>query len=208
MIILKDNFTKHYVYVKSNVIFKFSDTKRESDTCCKEINDYTVPKISLIYNDETVANRYLDTLIEVGDTYDGSDFTKTIHGEPNDTELALFEYYKELCEKELGEMILATSRNYNFDQFCEYLSNLKETQFPTYMIEGIGDVNQIRINEEVQERIEFTEEKYNEIKEEMVKEKICEAAVRVAETYGYDCCTLGDINLECVTPIEETESTE
>lgn len=208
MIILKDNFTKHYVYVKSNVIFKFSDTKSESDTCCKEINDVTVPKISLIYSDETVANRYLDTLIEVGDTYVGTDFKKTIHGEPNDKEETLFVYYKELCEKELGEMILATSRNYNFEQFCEYLSNLKETQFPTYMIEGIGDVEKITINGDEQSRIAFEVGDYNKIKEKMVKEKITEAAVRVAETYGYNCCTLGEINLECVTPIEETESTE
>ena len=169
-----DKVTKKYLYVKNGVIFKILQ-RDNGDKCAMELNETNAPYITV-----NEVKKYFDTM-EVGDVYIDDVFKKTIHGESNEVEMTFSEYYYDSCEKELASLIL-TNVYLSVEQFK---GRLKKSNFPLYMIEGMeyedGKVYEV----EGVPQIELTEEKYNQLKEDEIKKRVMDVAMRVADEYGY-----------------------
>lgn len=157
-------------------------------------------KVTEIYEDYKY---YLDSLIVVGDTYSSGDsaFTHTIHAKsPNAESGSTYcDYFSGLCKADIGEAILI--RNKDYDYFKE---NLGLLNIPIWMVSGEVSSDKIvyvinaseienpkyAIKYEPYEKgnfnpIVFNEDLYNELKDNLMVDKLKEQAYNNAKKYGY-----------------------
>lgn len=174
MIALNKTVTKKFAYVKNSVIFDIKSTDN-GDACVVMITDATVPYVTV---DGT--RLYFNGYIEVGDTYTESNgFKKTVHstnGEP-DVEMSYQEYFRMLCGKEIADSII---NNYTL-VYSDFANNLDKLGVPVWILEQ----NPAQTEVEGIEKIDFTEEYYNESKENRIKELVLESASKTTDKYGY-----------------------
>ena len=174
MISLNKTVTKKFAYVKNDVIFGIKATDN-GDACVVSIDDETVPYITVGED-----KQYFDSYIEVGDIYTSGDgFKKTVHstnGEP-DEEMTFPDYYRMICEEEIAKTII-NYYTYNYDDFASKLSRLN---IPVWMLEQ----DPAKTKVDGVEKINFTEEYYNESKEKSIKKLALESASKTTNRYGY-----------------------
>lgn len=133
------------------------------------------------------SNKYvycLDMLIEDGDKYNGTTFTKTDHKFLPEREMALADYYIEICKYEMS-MSLANNHWMSYDLFKQNISKLN---IPLFMIQGEGYTVKVGKAESSATNltlINFTKALYDELKDKGIKENIFMTADQTARRYGY-----------------------
>lgn len=197
--------SERYAFVKNGVIFKFAAYNKDNDKCAVKIDKESSPYFTV--QEKTKENNedktkevklYLDSYLVVGDLYASGTFKKVIHGE-EDEEKTLPEYFEYLCEKQLEESIFEKyDKDYeaflkSYDDVPDYM--VKQTTSTGYGITAVTGIEQINL----------TEEKFNEIKENKVKEAVLNSANSTAKIYGYKAT---DVTIEKLSDEEETEEPE
>ena len=171
--------TEKYAYIKNGVIFDVMSTKYP-DSCAMEISSANAPYITVGEGDtnQTNVNYYFDAYIEDGDTYTPTNgFMKSVHAEKQADEKSITfqEYYRELCLEQITDTII---NNYTLD-YAYYRDNLGEFGIPLFMFaQDLRPVTGI-------DKINFTEDLYNSLKQQRIKELSLEAAEKVANKYNY-----------------------
>lgn len=178
MISLNKIVVKKYAYVKNGVIFDIK-TSDNGDSCVVQITEETVPYVTV-----DGVKLYFNGYIEDGDTYN-SGFTKTVHNADKSKEESLTyqEYYRNLCEENIADSII---NNYTltYKDFSDAIDGSSRSSsrlfgFPTWMfVQDPTPVTGI-------EKIDFTEEYYNNAKENRIKELALQAASNTTNKYGY-----------------------
>jgi hypothetical protein len=175
---LSTELTKKYYYLKNGVVYSILSTK--NDDCGKlgvsgdspTDDEVKIPYITVKKGNETPYNLFLDTYIEIGDTYD-TEFKKTSCGE---SDKSLSAYYYDECVKEIKRQI-------RINPTVEYkLFNDVKTLLgiPPFMIKNNG----YTITGATQ--INFTEANFNAYKKAVVEEEALTAANNKANEYNYD----------------------
>ena len=198
---LSKKFIKQAYLVKGDVIFNINPTSK--DACAVKVETQEdaekLPKLTVKKTDEPEADPevfFLDCYIADGDKYDAnSGFTKVIHGEtPEDEDEMSFEkFYVSEIEGTLKSFI----NRYFTKEFTWFVDNISKSKVPTYAFKDSG----YTVDEEEFTQIEFTEEYVNEVKEEIVKEAVLEAAHKKLDFYNYEFVD-GDPTFE-VQPVTE-----
>lgn len=172
---------KRYAYVNNHIIFNI-DSRNNGDSCAKPISESPYKESLVITVNRE--NRYLDRYLQDGDALDeNNQFKKTIHSESaNVEEFKTFQaYFSDLCKEEVANAIM----RYDYETLSQNLSFLG---VPEWMIkqsgQEVGNVSQI----------DFTEEYYNTVKSQKVREKILENAKNTANEYGYKLTAPADIS--------------
>ena len=174
---LSNELKEKYYYLKNSVVYDILSTK--NDDCGKlgvsAITDantqVSIPYITVKKGNETPYNLFLDSYIEIGDTYD-TEFKKTSCGD-NDKTLAA--YYYDECVKEIKRQI-------RINPTVEYaLFNSVKTLLgiPPFMIKNNG----YTITGATQ--IDFTEANFNTYKKAVVEEEALKVANAKANEYNY-----------------------
>jgi hypothetical protein len=129
----------------------------------------------------------LDVLLEDGDYFTGEYFIKREHAKKSQDErnISLTEWYKIICEEQIKNKI-KSNPNYTFEYFNKNKSLLN---IPIWMFENQGYEVVQQMNDESYEfnniQIDFTEEYFNQKKEEAVKELIYSKGESIANSYGF-----------------------
>lgn len=174
MIALNKTVTKKYAYVKDGVIFDIM-LSDNGDSCVVPITEETVPYVTV-----DGIKLYFDGYIEDGDTYTVSGgFKKTVHNAKKDEEKSSTyqDYYRSLCEETIKQSII----NKYYLTYNDFIDKLGRLGIPVWML--VQDLDQTEV--EGIEKINFTEEYYNESKEESIKELALKSASNTTEKYGY-----------------------
>lgn len=116
-------------FVKSKVVFDIKSGNFD-DECAKSYSAITLPTFTVSDSGSTTPRPYyLDCYIEDGDTFDGTNFKKTVHG-TEDKDKTLAEYFEGLCKDALGK--------YYVDNNADELLKKKSAIVPPYMLKSNG----------------------------------------------------------------------
>jgi len=206
--LLKTAYDRNY-FVNNKVIYEISPYSVVDDEHVIHIgpnsNTDLIPKLKVTTSEKnkegqyvtiSIDTYYLDSLIEDGDILNEKGFLKTNHMVSPETRDKLYDFYKAFCEKSFGKA-LADNPGYTY----EYIYKNKLTfGLPLFMI-NYGEENpkikytvelfdkQVEESEEPQgvvvDVIQMTEEKYNTLRDEAIKDKILESAKATAKEYDY-----------------------
>lgn len=184
-----------WFFIKDNVIFDIK-TSNQGDSCAVQGTDGTIPSIKVTKNSgETETSYFLDSLVKDGDKCDTAStpytFTKTIHGARPEESVTLSEYYRTLVIQGIKLIIKV-----NFKKDYDKVKNLLVINgIPAWCLVGK------KYTVEDFEQVDFTEEFFNQIKDEIVWEEATEAARKVAAGYGYEASNgLYDAISDNITP--------
>ena len=173
MNILPKKISEKRLYVKDGVIFKIS-SKKEEDSCILALNEENCPYITV---DEE--KRYLSDYFEVGDTYSGDVFKKTIHNEKECSNVTFQTFFALKCEDLLKTLIANNLSIKTARDFKNMLTKHQDSFFPTYMIKGMGrSVDGV-------EQIDLTESKYTAYLESEVINRAKKEAETTVKKYGF-----------------------
>lgn len=169
---------KRWYFIKDSVIFDIK-ASNQGDSCAVQGTDGTIPSIKVTKNSgETLF--YLDSLVKDGDKCDTAStpyvFTKTIHGASPEESVTLSEYYRTLVIQGI-KLIVKVNFKKDYDEIKKLLVG---NGIPAWCLSGEG------YSAEGFDQVDFTEEFFNQIKNEIVWEEATEAAKKVAAGYGYE----------------------
>lgn len=178
---LSKYFINQAYFVKEEVIYDIKRGYSGEDSCAKKAEDIKekLPSIEVTNNEngESVVY-YLDSFIVDGDKFDDSAFKKTVHNEDSETEITFQEYYGNLVQKEILELV----KTYFSKTFTWFAENLVGLGIPAYALKNNG----FTVSDEGFEQIDFNEDYFNEVKAEVVKEEIRRKAHEVLDAYKYE----------------------
>lgn len=176
MISLNKTVTKKYAYVKNEVIFDIK-TSDNGDACVVNIDEQTVPSITV--GGEIL---YFNGYIEDGDTYKAEDgkFKKTVHSEDGEEDITISysKYYRMLCEKEIAKSIM----NYYTYDYQYFINHPNKLNVPVWIL----SIDPTEVTGLEGGKIVFTENYYNDAKENSIKSLILHSAKSTANNYGYE----------------------
>lgn len=169
-----------WFFIKDSVIFDIK-ASNQGDSCAVQGTGGTIPCITVTKEqDGTESSYFLDSLVKDGDKCDTAStpyvFTKTIHGASPEESVTLSEYYRTLVIQGI-KLIVKVNFKKDYDEIKKLLVG---NGIPAWCLSGEG------YSAEGFDQVDFTEEFFNQIKNEIVWEEATEAAKKVAAGYGYE----------------------
>lgn len=191
----QDKLPTNYIFkVKNSVIFEkpremgTNEKINLNDKCIHKLTEDNIPKITLynIDNETLLETCYLYNYIETGDLYDEENgFRKTVHGDDGDSEISVQEYFRELCLKELNDVIVdIIKNNKGYSYFASQVDEeFNYTRNPLgYMLSELSELKRIEVKGV--EGIELTPEIFNTMKDNVITNECKKAANEKALELG------------------------
>lgn len=177
---LSKSLPKRWAMVNGGVVYEIVSKQPKDLNCAVEITVDNCPKVT-VTKDGVSEVLYMNAYIEDGDTYTNDNFKKTVHGEGGAgcKTVEFTAYYKSLCEEQIANTITQTLE---YD-YTDYSRNPGLLGVPEWVVDSSYTVDPTDV------QIDFSEKYYDKAKKDKVAELAMEAAVKVANRYGYDVST-------------------